>query len=151
MSMFDPTQFLDQTYSEANDTVLVPIPEGEFIAVADKVEFKQWSSKKDTSLAGWKLLINWTIDDESVKQAIGRDKATCRQDIMLDMNEAGTGLDMGKGKNVGLGKLRAALGLNSPGQPFSPSMIQGRIGKVLVKHRVDGEQIYAEVKGVAAA
>ena len=59
------------------------------------------------------------------------------------------GLDMGKGRNVGLGRLREALNLNQPGQSFSFSMIPGRLAKVSVSHRIDGENIYAEVKAVA--
>lgn len=150
-SSFDPTLFLDATSTEANDTKLIPVPVGEFTAVAEKVEVKTWASRNDPSKAGIKLVIDWSIDDASVKEVIQRDKATVRQDIMLDTNESGTGLDMGKGKNIGLGRVRQALGLNVPGQPFSPSMIQGRVAKVSVKHRVDGENIYAEVGAVAQA
>jgi hypothetical protein len=77
----------------------------------------------------------------------GREKVTCKQGIMLDLNEGGQ-LDMGKGKNVSLGKLREAIGLNSPGQPFSFSMIQGRMALGFVQHRVDGDQVFAEIKRV---
>jgi len=150
MSMFNPEAFLDAQVTEANDTQLIPVPEGEFLAVIDKVEVKTWASKNDPSKAGLKLVLVWNIDDAGVKEQLNRDKVTCKQDIMLDINDGGT-LDMSKGMNVGLGKLRQATDLNVAGQPFAFSMLGGRVAKILVKHRPDGENIYAEVKGVAHA
>lgn len=145
---FDPNTFLNTTYEEANDTKITPCPVGEYLAVASKVDAKTWASL-DGSKSGVKLEILWEIDDANVKQLLGRDKVTSRQNIWLDLNEAGTGLDLGKGKNVGLGRLREALDLNTPGQAFAFSMIEGRLAKVMVSHRVDGEDIYDEVKKVA--
>ena len=145
---FDPNTFLNTTYEEANDTKITPCPVGEYLAVASKVDAKTWASL-DGSKSGVKLEILWEIDDANVKQLLGRDKVTSLQSLWLDLNEAGTGLDLGKGKNVGLGRLREALDLNTPGQAFAFSMIEGRLAKVMVSHRVDGEDIYDEVKKVA--
>lgn len=147
MSTFDPTVFMNSTIEEANSTEQVPVPEGEYLAIADKVEIVPWASK-DGSSSGLKAQIIWDVQDDAVKQLLDRSKVTIRQDQMLDLTEAGN-LDMGKGKNVGLGRLRTAVDLNTPGQPFAFSMIQGRMAKVLVKHRVANDTIYAEVKGVA--
>ena len=146
--MFDPNQFLDLQITEANDTKVIPVPVGEFTAVADKAECRTWQSKKDPSKSGVTLEVTWAIDDQGVKDLLGRDQVTVRQGIMLDLTEEG-GLDMGKGRNVGLGRLREALGLNVPGQPFAFSMIPGRMAKIKVDHRIDGENVYAEVKGAA--
>lgn len=149
MSVFSPEQFLDLQINEANDTKVVPVPAGEFVALIGEVKVVPWAKKDDPSVAGLKLQITWEIDSPEVKQLLGRDKVTVRQDQMLDMTESG-GLDMGKGRNVGLGRLREATGLNTPGQPFAFSMLTGRMAKVLVKHRAgDGDTIYSEVKGVA--
>ena len=148
MSMFSPEQFLDMQTTDSNDTKVIPVPAGEFIAVVEEVKARAWTSKQDPSKAGIALDIQLSIDDSNVKQLLGRDKVTVKQGIMLDMTESG-GLDMGKGKNTGLGSVREALGLNTPGQPFSPTMLTGRVAKVKVEHRVDGENIYAEVKAVA--
>lgn len=145
--MFNPDVFLQSTVTEVNDTKKVPTPVGEYVAVADEVKCRPWQSK-DGSQSGLALDIIWLIDDQNVKTLLGRDKVTCKQGIMLDLLENGA-LDMGKGKNVGLGRLREATGLNVPGQPFSPLMIQGRVAKVKVSHRVDGEDIYDEIKAVA--
>lgn len=146
--MFNPEQFLDQQFTEANDTKLVPVPVGEYTAIAGEVKCRQWQSKADPSKSGLTLDITWEIDDSAVKELLGRDKVTVRQGIMLDLTDSGS-MDMGKGRNVGLGRLREALNLNQPGQAFSFSMIPGRLAKVAVTHRIDGENIYAEVKSLA--
>jgi hypothetical protein len=153
MSQFDPNTFLEMTVTDANSTVQTPVPAGEYLAVAEKVEARPWQSPKDPSKSGMALDVTWSIDDANVKALLERDKVTVRQGIMLDMTESG-GLDMGKGKNVGLGRLRAALDLNQPGQPFGFKMIEGRMARVAVSHRQDekdAEKIYAEVKAVAHA
>jgi hypothetical protein len=148
MSQFDPNAFLNATIEEANSTEMTPVPEGEYLAIADKVTVVPWQ-KKDGSDSGLKLQIIWDIQDENVKALLERSKITVRQDQMLDLTETG-GLALGKGQNVGLGRLRTAVGLNEPGQPFSFAMIQGQVAKVLVKHRMgdQAEQIFAEVRGV---
>ena len=145
--MFNPEEFLDQQITESNSTVTTPGPTGEFIAVPTEVKSRQWTKKDDPSITGIALDIIWEIDSAEVKALLERDKVTVKQGIMLDINEAGQ-LDMGKGKNVGLGRLREALGLNVPGQAFSFNMIAGRPAKVVVSHRIDGESIFAEVKAV---
>lgn len=146
--MFDPNQFIDLQVTESNDTKLVPVPEGEYTAVVEEITSRTWTSKADPSKSGVTLELQWSIDDAGVKAFLGREKVTVKQGVMLDLTESG-GLDMGKGKNVGLGRLREAFDLNKPGVPFSPSMFPGRMAKVSVKHRVVDDAIYAEVKAVA--
>lgn len=147
MSAFDPDLFLAQTVEQANDTKITPCPSGEFMGYVKDFKARQWQGKKDPSMSGVALDITWSVDDQGVKQLLDRDEVTVKQGIMLDMTEEG-GLDMGKGKNVGLGRLREALGLNIPGQAFSFAMLSGRVAKITVTHRVDGEDIFAEVKMV---
>lgn len=146
---FDPNTFLNTSFEESNDTKISPVPVGEYLALADKVDIKTWASR-DGSSSGIKLEIVWDIQDENVKSLLGRDKITCVQQQMLDLTDTGA-LDFGKGKNVGLGRIREALELNTPGQPFAFSMIQGRMAKVAVSHRTVGEDIYSEIKKIAAA
>ena len=148
MTMFSPEQFLDMQVTESNDTKIVPVPTGEYLAVVSEVKIRPWQSKSDPSKAGVALDLQWELDDAGVKTLLGRDKVTVKQGVMLDLTDAG-GMDMGKGRNIGLGRLREACGLNTPGQPFSVTMLTGRMAKVKVEHRVDGENLYAEVKGVA--
>lgn len=147
MSMFNPDTFLAQTIDQANDTKVVPCPPGEFTAFIKDFKARPWTSKKDPSMSGVALDVTWTVDSAEVKTLLDRDEVTVKQGIMLDMTEQGS-LDMGKGKNVGLGRLREALGLNVPGQAFSFAMLTGQAAKITVTHRVDGEDVYAEVKMV---
>ena len=100
------------------------------------------------SADGIALEIIWLVEDAGVKQLLGRDTVTVKQGIMLDLNASG-GLDLSKGKNVGLGRLREAVGKNEEGQPFAFSMLPGLSAKIAVSHRVNGEETYSEVKGVA--
>jgi len=148
--MFSPEQFLDMQTTDSNDTKVIPIPPGEYFAVVSEVKVRPWQSKADPSKAGIALDIQWALDDQGLRELLGRDTVTVKQGVMLDMTEAG-GLDMGKGRNVGLGRLREATNMNTPGQPFSFTMLTGRMAKVKVEHRVDGENIYAEIKQVARA
>jgi len=148
MSTFDPAVFLDASLDEANSTVSTPVPEGEYQAVIDKVETRAWQGKKDPSQSGIALDLIWNVEDQGVKTLLERDKVQVKQGIMLDLNASG-GIDTGKGKNVALGKLREAVNLNTPGQKFSFRMLEGQMAKISVKHRIDGEQVFADVKAVA--
>ena len=146
--MFDPNSFFEQVITEVGSTEAVPIPAGEYLATIDKKEVTTWQKKDDPSVAGLTLDVTWEIDSPEVKELLGRQKVTCRQGIMLELTESGT-LDMGKGRNVQLGRLREAVDLNTPGVPFSFPMLPGRLAKVKVTHRVDGDQIFAEIRSVA--
>lgn len=148
---FDVESFLNQTTTEANSTKLEPVPEGEYVGIISKVSARQWQNKTDPSKSGVTLDVTWDVDDGALKEKLGRDKITVRQGVMLDLSDTG-GLDTGKGKNVGLGRLREAVGLNDPGRPFAFAMLTGKPAKIAVKHRIDpndAEKVYDEVRGVA--
>ena len=144
---FDAQSFLDATITGSNDTKIIPVPIGEYMGIIDKVTPRQWQSKDGTQ-SGVAIDILWLIEDAGVKQLLGRETVTCKQGIMLDLNASG-GLDLSKGKNIGLGRLREAIGKNEEGQSFSFSQLQGTCAKVSVSHRISGEDTFAEVKGVA--
>lgn len=145
--MFDAQSFLDATVSSSNDTKVIPVPVGEYHGIVDKVSPRQWQSKDGTQ-SGIALDIVWLVEDSGVKQALGRETVTVKQGIMLDLTNQG-GLDLSKGKNIGLGRLREAVGKNEEGQPFAFSMLPGLSAKISVSHRVSGEDTFAEVKAVA--
>jgi len=145
---FDAQSFLDSAVAGSNDTKITPVPVGEYTGIVKSVAARQWSSKDGTK-SGVTLDVTWTIEDEAVRQELNRKEISCRQGIMLDLTSAG-GLDMSKGMNVQLGRLREATGLNVPGQPFSFTMLVGQAAKVKVSHRVDGEDTYSEIKQVGA-
>lgn len=144
---FDPQAFLDSSVSGANDTKVIPVPVGEYMGIIEKVLPRQWQSK-DGSSSGIAIDIFWLVEDANVKSYLGRETVTCKQGIMLDTTASGS-LDMSKGKNIGLGRLREAVGANDPSSNFSFSMLPGLSAKISVTHRISGEDTFAEVKGVA--
>lgn len=149
--MFDPNAFFEQVVESAGSTEVVPIPAGEYLATIDKKEVTQWSKKDDPTISGLKLKVTWSLEDQSVRDLLGRDKVTVVQDIMLDLTDHGT-LDMGKGRNVELNRLRAAVDLNVSG--FSFNQLDGRMARVTVKQdqdRNDPSKFYARVKAVGHA
>jgi len=149
MGDFDPDVFLTATLTEANSTQSIPVDAGEYPAIAEEVETRPWQGKKDPSKSGISLDIQWNIDSAEQRQKLGREKVIVRQSIMIDLNES-KGIDTGKGKNVRLGRLREAVGLNTPGQPFNFLMLKGKAAKVKVEQRPEGDVIYNDVTAVAA-
>lgn len=129
-SAFDPKLLLDSTMNDANSTTRIPVPAREHLAVISGVDIR--SGNKDGK--DWAFLdVTYEIDDPTVKAELGRDKVSLTQGIGLDFTPSG-GLDFSKGRNVNLGRLREAVGLNQPGQPFSFRMLVGRPVKILVTH-----------------
>jgi len=149
---FDPTSFLSQETTDQMDTSFTPIPAGEYPALIKSVDARQQPSHKDPSLTWTILDVTYAIDDQGVREETGLPEPTIRQSIFLDISDDGK-LDGGKGKNVNLGRLREAVGLNQPGQAFSFGALIGQACVVAVKHnpdKNDPEIIYANVTKVAA-
>ena len=143
---FDADQFLNSSVTGSNSTQVIPVPMGDYQGVIEKVVPRQWRSKDGTQ-TGLSLDVTWLIEDQDVKEFLGRDTVSCKQGIMLDI--ANGGLDMAPGKNVGLGRLREACGLNDGNAAFSFHSLPGQMARVSVKHRIVEEDTFAEVKAVA--
>lgn len=144
--MFDPNSFLDAAITSSNDTKVIPCPVGEFMGTIDKVVPRQWQSK-DGSQTGIALDVMWNIEDSGVKELLGREQVIVKQGIMLDTTPQG-GLDMSQGRNVGLGRLREAVGKNNDGESFSFAMLPGLSAKVSITHRFYNDDTFADVKAV---
>jgi hypothetical protein len=147
---FDVHSFLDAAVSGANDTKIVPCPAGEFRAIITKVEARTWASK-DGSKSGIALDVSWDIEDPEVRQRLNRTEVIVRQGIMLDITPDNR-IDTGVGKNVSLGRLREAVNMNDPSQPFSFNMLPGQMAVVTVTHRPDDRNpgdSFAEIRSVA--
>lgn len=142
-SVFNPETFLNTSMTEALSTARVPVPEGEYIAVIK--EIKPRAAKESAVLD-----IIWAIDDPEVAAVTGFESPQARQSIFLDLTEQGN-LDLGKGKNVPLGKLREAVGQNQKGQSWMPGMLVGQVAKIKIAHRVYEGETQADVKGVTSA
>lgn len=145
-------EFLQTTTDAALDDHLDPCPPGEFLAIAGKPEIKDFEYKRGDHVGetGYRMVVKWDIQDEEAKKSVDRETLSVTQSILLDLTSDGTGLDMGKGKNIGLGQIRTALGQNSPGAPWSPAMIEGQPAKLKIKAGVYLDRVTAEVGAVTA-
>ena len=155
---FNPELFLNTTVNDANSTEVLQVPPGEYRAVSSGVGPQSFSAFpiKRGDRAGetfYRLDVEWTIDDPEgkLKEFLGREPKV-RQGIPLDISKDGT-IDMGKGRNVGLGRLRSALNQNTNGKPWSMSQLGGQVAKIQVKHRLDENtgRTHVDVADVAKA
>ena len=154
---FDPNQFATTSVKEANDTKTIPIPAGEYTGVVQGPMNEKGKTGFRSTPKGQLLLdVVWMVDDENAAKVTGIKTPTVRQSVFLDTTSEG-GLDMGPGRNVGLGRLREALGQNVKGKSWSPMDIIGQVAKINVSHRIvrdestGEENTYADVKGVTKA
>jgi hypothetical protein len=134
--MLDVQQYMNSTHQGENATKLTPIPVGDYKSVIQDVELESLQGKKDTSKVYLKCVVVHLLDDAALRTALGREKVTIRQDFLVDLTESGA-IDFSKDKNIRLGRLRAACGLNDPQTPWSFPMFKGRVIKVKV-----GQEMY---------
>ncbi len=152
MSTFDPDSFLNEEVDGALATTFEPIPEGEYLAVVASGE--KAITVRQTERGSTILDISWEIQDAELAEKLGRTTLSVRQSVFLDMTPNNT-LDRGKGKNVSLGRVRAALGQNDPNKPWAFGMLKGA-GPAMIKvgqrsNPQDDSIIYNDVKAVTAA
>lgn len=145
MSVFDADAFLNTEITGEMDTKVVPIPEGAWSSQVMKVAFREVTQKDGVKRAI--MDVTWEVLDEEVKKSTKLEKPMARQSVFLDLNEQG-GLDMGKGRNIQLGKLREAVGQNRSGKAWSPAMLTGQVAVVSIKQRIEGDDIYSDIKKV---
>lgn len=151
MSIFDPDTFMTASVEGSNDTFAIPLPSGEYLAQVEDLKFREVTGKDGSPR--YLADVSYDVLDDKAKQILARDKIVVRQALWLDLTSQGQ-IDTGKGKNIGLGKLRAAAGLNEPGKPFSLSNLKGAVVKISTGLRPDKNDPsiqYAEVKSVGQA
>lgn len=148
---FDASELLNTVQNDPMSTQPLVVPEAEYQSIIQKIEIRDFQYKKGerAGQTGYALDVTHLIIDPQLEASLGR-QPTVRQSMTLDMSQSG-GLDTSKGKNVSLGRLREAIGLNQPGQPFSLKMLEGARLVVMVKHDMDGDNIYANVTKVRKA
>lgn len=152
MSMFDADSFLSAA-ADAGSTLIVPLNKGFFPAVINDVKARTQEIKKGDRIGEpmYLLDITFTITDPEALRGTGKDKATTRMSIPLDMVEKGGRmvLDMSTGKNIRLNRAREGLGQNTAG--WSPRQLLGVTCTVRIDHRQDTKepkQFYDEVNAV---
>lgn len=124
---FDPQALQQATYEEATSTVRLLLPVGwKGRGIIKNTEFTSGESKKNPGEKFVKLVVNVEqIEGPDMETHIQRKSISGRLEYLCDINDRGM-LDMGPGKNVGLGLLREALGMNQPGVPFKFSDMAGK-------------------------
>lgn len=128
--MFDVKAFLEAPVAGANATKRELAPVGEFIGIIEKIDGASGTIKNGDRIGEpWaRLDVRIKCDDPMFVEG-GLTGIT--HGVMLDLVNGN--LDMGKGKNISLGRLREATGTNSDG-PFSFQQLVGRPLRFKVEH-----------------
>jgi hypothetical protein len=158
-SLFDPQSFLESTEVTGEmSTKRVLCPIGRYNMQIDKYEAKRINKDDGTSFC--MIDFSFIVDGGSldatglpVKDSTGSDKNFARMSGFLDFTESGA-LDLGTGKNITLGQIRAACGQNDPSRPWSIKSLVGQVVNGEVYHRQDKknpENFYPEVRNLLPA
>ncbi|TXH17941.1 MAG: hypothetical protein E6R03_03100 [Hyphomicrobiaceae bacterium] len=148
--MFDAQSFLQEQITGKTDTTYVPIPPGDYPAIITKLDAREQDNKNDSAKPWLVLDVTYQIEDQGVKEKTGLPTPTVRQSIFLERDEAGK-LDFSRGKNIPLGRLREALGMNDPDKPFSFGQLMGQacvVSVVNTPKKDDPSTIYSNVNKV---
>lgn len=154
-SLFDPSVMLNVDVDAAMDTKVALAPEGRYKWQITNVELKKFEAKEPGKKDSFRLELTCEADanqlaptGEKVADLIGRDKFIARYSGWADLTED-MKWELGTGKNVALGAIREATGLNTPGQPFRLGMLKGQVFSGDLKYRVDkedSEKKYGEIR-----
>lgn len=136
---FNAGEFMSATIDAPMDTEFAMCPEGTFQAMIgdfdekaiERFEFEYQKGEKAGQPGSMiKFTIPFSIQDATVLTQMGRETVIVEQQLILDTNDLGQ-LDFGKGKNVRLGQVRAAVNQNQAGA-WSPMALKGQ-GPVMVQ------------------
>lgn len=145
----DFSHLLNAPVPGAMETQYTPVPEGDYLARIENLEVRSVETKNGVSPVA---RLTWVILDESLRASMERDQIQVYQDLWLDLDTTGA-LSRGKDKNVGLGRVRRAVGQNDTAD-WNLGLLKGSTPcMVHIGHRQDKndpERIYAEVKRVAS-
>lgn len=133
-SAFDKEAYLNQEFNQENAIKYLNPPSGEYEAMCDGVDIQEMERRDNadnqqpymTILNVTHRLIGERAEEAKQKNDWPEGKPfIARQSIFLDLEgsdgrlSTGGVLAFGPGRNVPLGRLREAVGLNRPGEPFS--------------------------------
>jgi hypothetical protein len=150
--MFDANTFMNSVTTEAGSTVVKPLPASTYTGIIDDVLPPRAITNREgrTSVV---LDVVFKLMDvpPAVAAELGRQNFTVKRGYFLDVTE-NNALDLSAGKNVDLNRLRAAVGQNEKGKPWSIPMLKGAGPlKVTTGLRADKnapDVFYADVKAV---
>lgn len=125
---FDADSFMNETVDAPMATQLESLPDWEGQAIigdftSEALKTIEIADKKNpgNKIPRQILEIPFILQDEALKQKLGRETVVHRESFWLDFDSNGK-LATGPDKNVRLGQLRAALDQNVPG--WAPGMLR---------------------------
>lgn len=129
---FDAAKFLQAQYTEALDTKRTLMPEGDWRCFIKGVDVAA-GNREDAVM----FRISLIFDDPDLLTKPGMADRDPNNIIMnttlfVDVDKETQLIKFGGGMNWQLGQVRAAVGQNNPGQPWSPAMLEGK-GPLLVR------------------
>lgn len=135
---FDPNLILHQELGELEDDYTL-VPADNYAASIDTGEngVVIRAGSRDDGTNYYLCTINWkhVNPDKDLLAALQKDQVFSRQSFFLDIDEENKGLERGPNKNVPLGKLKAALGLDDDA---SIAELRGKgPALITVSHRVN--------------
>jgi hypothetical protein len=151
MSVFDTENFLSSSAGGTLSTERTLIPADTYANanIKDlKINHGIIGSGDNAGKPWVRLNVIWQIDSQELRDLLDRAFVTVTQGFMLDVTEDGE-LDTGKGKNVRLGKLKKALGLNEKEAQWAEFI--GKYATIQVAHGVNGKDGSATEEVVAVA
>jgi hypothetical protein len=107
---WDPNQFLNQPQTGNLQTKYIRVEPGEYPAVIQKLDYRTLPKKDKPQELSHILDVIYVVDDARQREVTGMAEPTVRQSIFLDIVDGK--LDRSTNKNVALGKLLEAVGLN---------------------------------------
>lgn len=139
MPLFDKDTFLTQESTGEMSTALKPMMEHEADLVIEEVEIKSGTiSKGDRKGETWVALnLKILVDSDQARTDTNMDEPHIYDMIFVDLNDDGM-LDTAEGKNVGLGRLRAAVGQNGD-EVWSPVMLAGTVCRGFIVQEPDAK------------
>jgi hypothetical protein len=153
---FNADAFLSQAVEGKSSIQPLLLPEGDYgpcyidSPITEK-NFQVVKVERDGQQVDQVILrLFWIVQDEAARRVARRDKVTVRQDVWLDFEPSGA-LSMKEGDNIGLGRVREAVGQNDSG-PWAPSHLGGAgPARIHIRHRKDKVKVdtwYQEVDRV---
>jgi len=149
MSTFDPNAFEEQIITDVSATHMTPVPEGsDYKAIIDDYKFAEVAIKGEKQLV-LNVFFKLLEDPRLEEVGLSADMAPVRHTLWLNLRPDG-GIAYGPNQNVGLGKLRQALGLNKPNMQWSQLRGAGPVS-LTIAHRADKndpEVLYTDIKRI---
>lgn len=154
-SLFDPVQFLEAgevTGEMATKFETTPLGRFNFQVKSHQIrKITPSEAGKDPFFVYEAVCVasgdQRTATGQTIKELTGQDEVRARYKGFADFTPQGA-MELGPGKNVAIGKLRAAVGQNSPTAPWRFPMLLGQVfsGEVIHKpNEKNPEQPFAEI------